>query len=329
MSNKLINWGIIGCGAVTEKKSGPAFNKVPHSKLVAVMRRNAEKAADYALRHGVPRWYADADKLIQDEEVNAIYIATPPDSHAYYTQMALEAGKPVYVEKPVTLHYASAISMQELAAKHNDRIVVAHYRRKWPQFEKVKSLLDDGIIGKPLMVQLRLFKKPLPPDALQKPGVAWRLNPAVSGGGLFHDLAPHQLDLLLHWFGPAGAVSGNSTNLGGYYEAPDTVNGSFSFESGLQFTGQWCFCAPEFLEEDSCEIIGSKGTIRCSIFGNHEVHCQTARGKMEFTFEPPEHNQIYMIEQVVNFFRGEAPNPCSIAEAAESMRIMDAFSNKR
>jgi predicted dehydrogenase len=328
MNTKIIHWGIIGCGNVTEKKSGPAFNKVPNSSLVAVMRRDATKAEDYALRHGVPRWYSDAAKLVNDAEVNAIYIATPPDSHEYYVQMALEAGKPVYVEKPMTLDYAAALRLQKLALKYKDRVVVAHYRRKWPQFEKVQQLLADGIIGKPLMAKLRLFKKSLTPEELQKPGVAWRINPAVSGGGLFHDLAPHQLDLLLHWLGPAGEASGFSSNLGGLYAAPDMVNGSFMFNSGVQFTGQWCFCAPEFLQEDLCEIVGSKGRIRCSVFGSNEVHCETSKGKMEFSFEPPEHNQIYLIDAVVKFFRGEAPNPCPAAEGAEVMRIMDAFSRQ-
>ena len=96
-----INWGIIGCGDVTELKSGPAFNKVSNSSLVAVMRRDAAKAEDYAKRHGVPKWYSNAEALIKDPDVNAIYIATPPSSHLEYAMAAMNAGKPVYVEKPM------------------------------------------------------------------------------------------------------------------------------------------------------------------------------------------------------------------------------------
>ncbi|WP_317169575.1 Gfo/Idh/MocA family oxidoreductase [Mucilaginibacter humi] len=62
---------------MTEKKSGPAFNKVPNSKLIAVMRRNAEKAADYAQRHNVGKWYADAEQLMNDGGINSVYVATP------------------------------------------------------------------------------------------------------------------------------------------------------------------------------------------------------------------------------------------------------------
>src|SRR5690606_38448319 len=121
-----INWGIIGCGDVTEKKSGPAFNKVNNSKLVAVMRRDPVKAEDYARRHGVSKWYSDATQLINDPEVNAIYIATPPDSHEQYTLEALRAGKPVYVEKPMTLSRESAELMASAAAETNVKLTVAH-----------------------------------------------------------------------------------------------------------------------------------------------------------------------------------------------------------
>ena len=77
-----IRWGFIGCGEVTEKKSGPAFAMIPGSSIYAVMSRSKEKAQSYAQRHNVPRWYTDAQQLIDDPEVNAIYIATPPSSHA-------------------------------------------------------------------------------------------------------------------------------------------------------------------------------------------------------------------------------------------------------
>src|SRR6185503_6177623 len=122
-----IKWGIIGCGDVTEVKSGPAFNKVANSELVAVMRRDAEKAKDYANRHKVPKWYSDADKLINDPEINAIYIATPPSSHEEYTLAAIQAGKQVYVEKPMTVTASSALKMAKAAEENNIKLVVAHY----------------------------------------------------------------------------------------------------------------------------------------------------------------------------------------------------------
>ena len=96
-----VQWGIIGCGDVTEMKSGPALQKIDHSEIVAGMRRDGNRARDYARRHGVPHAYSEAEKLINHPDVNAIYIATPPDTHAEYTVRAARAGKPVYVEKPM------------------------------------------------------------------------------------------------------------------------------------------------------------------------------------------------------------------------------------
>ena len=107
---KEIAWGIIGVGDVCEIKSGPAFNSIEGSKLVAVMRRNAALAQDYAQRHSVPKWYDDADALINDPEINAIYIATPPDTHQFYTLKAAKAHKIVYVEKPMARNYKECLS---------------------------------------------------------------------------------------------------------------------------------------------------------------------------------------------------------------------------
>jgi predicted dehydrogenase len=205
---KKINWGIIGCGDVTEIKSGPAFNKVNNSSLVAVMRRDGAKAKDYAERHQVPKWYDDATLLINDPDVNAIYIATPPSSHEAYTIAAIEAGKPVYVEKPMTINCETALNMARYADSKNVKLSVAHYRRAQPLFKKVKQLLEENAIGNILFVRLDFFKQPLTEVELLQPKTAWRIDPKVSGGGLFHDLAPHQLDLMYYFFGPVKKVAG-------------------------------------------------------------------------------------------------------------------------
>src|SRR5690554_6519027 len=148
-------WGMIGAGDVTEVKSGPAFQKVEGSELVAVMRRNAEKAEDYARRHGVTKWYTNAQELIDDPKINAIYIATPPDSHEDYALRALKAGKAVYVEKPMTLSSIQAQHIVKGVAYYGGKLTVAHYRREQPYFKKIKSLLDENAIGKPIMASLR------------------------------------------------------------------------------------------------------------------------------------------------------------------------------
>lgn len=263
---KKINWGIIGCGDVTEVKSGPAFNKVANSSLVAVMRRNAAKAADYAKRHNVSRWYTNADELIADPQVNAIYIATPPDSHEVYTIAALNAGKPVYVEKPMALNYAAAKNISRAAADKNIPLVVAHYRREQPLFKKVKALIKEKIIGDCLLARLEFSAPPLTPQQLATTHYDWRVNPTISGGGLFHDLAPHQLDLMRYFFGEVITASGMATSQSSSYNADDLVMGNILFEGNIGFTGYWSFNTA--IPADHCEIIGTKGSISFSIFSN-------------------------------------------------------------
>ncbi|HEY0176811.1 MAG TPA: Gfo/Idh/MocA family oxidoreductase, partial [Pedobacter sp.] len=235
-----IKWGIIGCGDVTEVKSGPAFNKVPDSSLVAVMRRNAGKAADYAKRHNVPKWYSDAAELISDPEVNAIYIATPPLQHEEYTLQALAAGKPVYVEKPMTLNAASAKRMAEAAAYYGVKLTVAHYRRAQPMFLEIKAMLAEKLIGDIRFIQLQMLQ-PKSTDLIASSETNWRIDPAISGGGLFHDLAPHQLDLMLYYFGAVKRSSGIAIHQDGPYLADDLVTGQILFDNGVVFNGTWCF----------------------------------------------------------------------------------------
>lgn len=321
-----INWGIIGCGDVTEVKSGPAFNKVPNSSLVAVMRRNAAKAVDYANRHHVPRWYNDADKLINDPEVNAIYIATPPSSHEQYALAAIAAGKSVYVEKPMTLNYASARKMTEAAEANNVKLVVAHYRREWPLFKKLKELVDAKAIGDVRLVRLALYKTVFTKEQLTNASLSWRVDPAIAGGGIFHDLAPHQLDILYNIFGPAKKITGISLNQAGKYAADDVVAGNILFENDILISGAWCFDAHE--QSDRCEIIGSNGKLSFSFFDGGGIELISGNNKTVFDFEPLQHVQQPMIEKTVQYFLGNANNPCTGAEGAEIMRWIDLFTKK-
>ena len=322
------NWGIIGCGNVTEKKSGPAFNKVANSSLVAVMRRDAEKAADYAQRHGVGTWYSDADELMADKRINAVYIATPPASHTPYAVTALSKGFNVYVEKPVTRNAAEARQIAEAVNQHpNQKLTVAHYRRGLPMFLKVKQLLESKLIGDVRTVQIRMWKSHRPGSAVDVVS-NWRVHPELSGGGYFHDLAPHQLDLMLLYFGEPEKYFGFSLNQGGNTPADDHVSGQILFKNGVVVNGSWCFNVAENQITDSCEIVGTKGKITFPFFGTF-VNWKTADDEQTLNFTHPEHIQQPMIEKIVAYFNGEGPNPCSIEEAIVLMDILDAFTTHR
>ena len=323
-----VNWGIIGCGDVTEIKSGPAFNKIKNSSLVAVMRRNAAKAEDYARRHNVSKWYADAASLINDPDVNAIYVATPPSSHEEYTIASLNAGKHVYVEKPMTTDAASAIRMVNAAKEKDRKLVVAHYRRAQPFFNKIKGLIDEGAIGDIRFVRSEVYKKPSTPEYLAAEHTGWRLNASIAGGGLFHDIAPHQLDLMDYFFGEIDKADGYSANQNGLYNADDIVAGNILFKSGVIFSGIWCFSVNEHDEKDSCEIVGSKGKINFGFF-EHRPILLTVNGKTEeIIFEPLQHVQQPMIEKIVDYFTGHGSNPCSGETGVTIMELIDCFTKK-
>lgn len=322
-----IKWGIIGCGDVTEVKSGPAFNKVKNSELVAVMRRNGAKAEDYARRHNVPRWYSDAQQLIDDPEINAIYVATPPQSHEEYTIRALKAGKAVYVEKPMTINSASAERMLQCSIDSGTKLCVAHYRNEQPRFKKVKALLDAAEIGAVRLVNLQLIQYHHSQLTI-KTEEFWRVDPAISGGGLFHDLSPHQLNLIEYFFGDYKTASGFSMNQGALYGADDLTVGYIVFKNGVVFNGCWCFTAAKGNETDLVEIFGSEGKISFAVFNTNQVMV-SKNGKEEvLQFEELQHVQQPMIEAVVNYFLDEVPNPSTAESAVDTMRIIDAFAKK-
>lgn len=324
MATETLRWGIIGCGDVTEKKSGPAFNRVPGSSLVAVMRRDAEKAADYARRHNVPVWYDDATQLIADPQVDAIYIATPPDVHASLAIAAMEAGKPVYVEKPVTTTVADAERMRDCATSTGVKLSVAHYRRAVPMFEQIGRWIAGGEIGTVRSVRISMLQADKP-EVLQDPRILWRVMPESGGpGGHFYDLAPHQLDLILHYFGKIRGFHGFGVNQADSYPARDAICGSMIFENGIIFTGQWAFTVNEAQAEDLCEIQGTGGKIVFPFFGNR-VEVTRQGVKMAVSFEHPDHIQEPMIARVTNYFLGKGENPCTIEEAIISMKIMENF----
>lgn len=326
---KTINWGIIGCGDVTELKSGPAFNKVADSRLVAVMRRDETKVKDYARRHHVPKWYTDAQALINDPEVNAIYIATPPSTHEEYTVAALHAGKPVYVEKPMTISVAAAQRMQQLSKETGVKLTVAHYRRAQPLYQKIKSLLAENIIGEIRMIRLDTWKRSLSEDELAIPKTAWRVDPVIAGGGLFHDLSPHQLDMMYYYFGEPMKVVGIAGNQSGLYAADDIVTGIIQFRSGIVFNGSWCFNLTTREEKDCCEIIGDRGTIRFGFFEHRPVEVTVDGKTTPFEFEPLQHVQQPMIERVVGYFLGRGDNPCSADEGVVVMEMMEKISGRK
>ncbi len=320
--NDPVRWGIIGCGDVTEVKSGPGLQKAEGSELVAVMRRDAARARDYAQRHGVPRWYEDADALIADDDVDAVYIATPPDSHLEYTRRAAAAGKPVYVEKPMARTGVECEQMVQACTEAGVRLFVAYYRRRLPIHLRVESLLEDGAIGEPRFVSIRHVGIFGPTSEIDVP---WRVLPDIAGkGGYFHDLASHQLDLLDYLLGPVTPAGGVAMNLGGHYACDDTVTAAWRHDTAVAGAGTWCFVAGDGLRAEDIEIVGSDGRIGFTAFSlDLPVRLQRGDHVEEFVLPPPEHVQLPLIQSVVDDLLGRGTCPSTGESAMRTARVMD------
>ena len=316
---KTIRWGIIGCGNVTEVKSGPAFRLAENSDLMAVMRRNGRLAEDYARRHHVNYWFDDAASLVNHPEVDAIYIATPPSTHLHYALMAAEAGKPAYVEKPMALKYKDCRRMIDAFEDAGVPLFVAYYRRALPRFLKIKSIIESGEIGVVRFVNVVMHKKPTGSDL--KGEENWRVKPEISGGGYFVDLGSHMLDILQFYFGDIISAEGRAVNQAGLYPAEDMVSGSFIFASGVQGTGVWNFTAHADL--DRTEIVGSKGKIIFATFGNSPVTLETQSEMQLLDLPNPKHIQQHLIQTIVNQLNGIGTCPSTGFTASRTNWAMD------
>ena len=315
---KKIRWGIIGCGDVTEKKSGPGFQNAGNSELVAVMRRNTALAEDYAARHNVPRWYDNSDKLINDPEVDAVYIATPPSSHLKYTIDSAKAGKPVFVEKPMAMSYKECQMMIKACEEAKVPLFVAYYRRALPNFLKIKSLIDEKVIGDILCLNICYYAKPGEKDIDE---TNWRVEPDIAGCGYFCDLASHMFDLLQFYFGDIISAKGVTSNQGKRYKTEDMVSAIFNFKSGVQGAGIWCFNASENL--DRTEIIGTKGKIIYPTFTGESFHLIKDTKIEEYDIKYPQHVHQPLIQTVVNDLLGVGISQSTGKTASKTNWVMD------
>jgi 1,5-anhydro-D-fructose reductase (1,5-anhydro-D-mannitol-forming) len=312
-------WGILGCGDVTEKKSGPAFGKVAGSEIVAVMRRDGAKAADYAKRHGIGVWYDDAKKLIEDPRVNAVYVATPPGSHGDYALQVAAAGKACYVEKPMARNLEECRRMIAAFEKAGAPLFVAYYRRALPRFIKTRELVAEGAVGEVIAIEYTFAD---PQQSVRLSPAPWRMQAEVSGGGLFVDLGSHLLDVLDFVFGPLTLTWADAKNLGAY-DVEDYVVLNFITGAGVRGVAEWDFTSDE--RQDALLIEGTRGKIELSCFGNGPVVLETAEGTQAFELPNPENIQLPMIERVVGELLGKpgVTSSSTGVTAARTQAVMD------
>lgn len=311
----VVRWGIIGCGDVTEVKSGPALQKAERSALTAVMRRDAARAADYAKRHGVPRWYDNADALIADPEVDIVYVATPPDSHLTYALKAATAGKPAYVEKPMARNCAECETMVRAFAERNLPLYVAYYRRRLPRFLLVKELLAKGAIGKLTGVSYAQA------EPFHRKDAGWRIDAGRAGGGHFLDVGSHTLDLMDDFFGPLENVAGSAANLASNYLVEDSVSMTFTVKAGVPGAATWNFAA--HVHRDLFRITGTEGEIEFPVFDPAPVLLTTATGTQRIERDHPPHVQQPLIQSIVDELHGRDACPSTGISGLRTTQVMD------
>jgi predicted dehydrogenase len=313
---------MIGTGNVTELKSAPSFNKIDNSRLVAVGNRTFKKAEDYANRHGVPRVHKDPFDVIHDPEVDMVYIATPPGSHLAYALETIQAGKPLYIEKPMARTGRECRTINEAAESAGVPVFVAYYRRGLDYFKKVRSLLDQGALGKILHIDLQQYYPPRPEDYDRK-NPPWRVVPEDAGGGYFHDLGCHALDILFHLFGDPLEVKGLISNVGGIYEPEDTLSASLLLPGDLLLTGSWNFVTPAAFRKDLVEVYGEKGKLSFGIFSFEPIVLDTGDHKDTFAIAQPEHIQMPLITTIVEEMNGRGKCPSTGRSAEITSEAMD------
>ena len=316
----LIRWGIIGCGDVTEIKSGPALQKASGSQLVAVMRRDGAKVADYARRHGVPRWYDDARALVADPEVDAVYVATPPGAHLEGALLAAAVGKPAYIEKPFARNTTECDAILTAFREARRPVFAAYYRRCLPRFSQVKALLAENALGKITGIRLHLANPPAHISDVNNP--PWRLDAANAGAGLFLDLGSHALDLLDHLFGPLEKIRGHAANLATPLPIEDSVAMTFATASGAQGSASWNFASA--ISADEVAIEGTAGKLTFSVFGNDPIRLETREGVRTFDRPNPAHVQQPLIQTVVDALLGRGECPSTGESARRTSAVMDA-----
>ena len=294
-----VRWGIVGCGDVAEVKSGPGFQKARGSALQAVMRRDRARAEDFARRHGVPRVHSTAAELIDDPDVDAVYVATHPESHCELALRVAAAGKPCLVEKPMAMSHDECQRMLQAFERAAAPLWVAYYRRALPRFTMIRDLLRDGAVGRPTSLRVELHERLASPDT----AATWRFNRALAGAGLFFDKGSHTVDLLDFLCGPIADARGTASNTGGAYAVEDLVAATFRLGDGVLATGTWNFNAGE--PADALVVTATGGEIRTSVFDDGDVVVTAGGTRTTHPVRNPPHVHQPLIQSIVDELHGE------------------------
>ena len=316
-----VRWGLIGCGDIAARRVAAALRDTPHSSLVAVARRQAARAEAFAREHGARRAHADWRDLVRDDEVDAVYVATPVRVHAEQTVAAAEAGKHVLCEKPMALTAAECERMIAAADRNGVRLGVAYYRHHYPVVARLRELLASGEIGQPILCRVDVFE---PFDAAPGAARAWLLDKEEAGGGPMMDFGCHRIEVLLDLFGPVRDVQGFPANV--RYrdrEVEDTCVAHLRFQNGTEAVLAVTHAVSE--RRDTLDVYGTAGSVHVPVLNDGSIQLVTTGGSREERLPPHVNLHQPLVEDFVGAVRGRRDPTVSGAIGLEVSRVLDAI----
>jgi predicted dehydrogenase len=247
--------------------------------------------------------------VIDDPEVDAVYVATPTSSHHGYAVAAAAAGKHVLVEKPMGMSAAECDEMVAACGEAGVRLWVAYYRRHLPRFTAVAEALREGRIGRVLATQTT-WRDPAPVDR-----TAWRWDPAQNTGGVFYETACHTLDVLDLLFGPLVDVAGRPSG------DLRSVTAAWTHDSGIQGSGTWQYGVPDYREDTV--IVGTEGTLTFSSFRPRPIRIVRGDSVTELAVDDPPHVHGPLIAAIVAELDGGPACLSTGLSGARTNRVLD------
>jgi predicted dehydrogenase len=290
-----LRWGLIGCGDISKKRVAPALNSLDQSELIAVARANHSLAKSFAKEFSAKRWYKNWQDILSDEEIDAVYLATPVYLHAEQTIAAAEAGKHVLCEKPMALNANDCKRMIETCKTHNVKLGVAYYRHFYPVIKGAKEIILSGEIGEPTIVDIQAFEW-----FDRKPGEPryWLLQKELSGGGPMMDFGCHRIEVLHYLFGGVKEMQAQLFNLHFKREVEDTAYVSLLFENHTQAIIRVTHAA--YQARDTLDIYGTKGTIHIPVLNKETMIVITEKGERTENYPPHQNVHQPLIEDFTN-----------------------------
>jgi predicted dehydrogenase len=283
----MLRWGLIGCGDIAHRMVAPALRAAADSQLVAVSRADAGRLAAFAATHGVERTYARWQDLVRDADIDAVYVATPPDLHCVQTVAAAEAGKHVLCEKPMALTVDECQRMIDACQANHLTLGIAYYRGFFPVVRRVQQIVVSGEIGRPVIAHVMLFSRFDPTHDHPR---GWLGDRTRAGGGPMMDMGCHRIEMLLRLFGPVSDVTPWVGRLRIDRDIDDTATALLQFRSGVHATLSVSWAPSE--KRDSVEIFATSGTISIPALGVGTMIVRSDAGeRTEHHPSDPNHHQ--------------------------------------